>query len=85
MLLRCTIASSAIAERPVVRVPRSRTERTPQIFSDRVELGTSLGGGEAASANGFADSKIVVKGTVSNVVRIVERVPPLGPEVLGYG
>lgn len=82
MLLRCTIVTSATADGDVVRVPRSETERTPRIISARDGLGITFGGGEAASAKGCVHSIRSRRRTVSKVVRIVESVPPLGPELL---
>lgn len=82
MLLRWTVGTSTNAKGEVVRVPRSRTEQTPRIFSEMVELGISSGGEEAASANGSDVSSIFDRGSDSIVVRSVRSVPPLAPEVL---
>lgn len=66
----------------VVSVPRSETQVTPVNNSDSGRLGTCFGGSEATSAKGFNDLVRSVMLAVSRVVRIVARVPPLGPELL---
>lgn len=76
------MAVSAMPDGDVVRVPRSETEVTPDTSSDNERLGVCFGGSEAASAKGSADLMRSVMLVVSRVVRIVARVPPLGPELL---
>ena len=76
------IVTSAVPEGLVVSVPKSRTDRTPRIWLRIDSLGIPWGGAEAERAKGspiFFNSEM---GDDSIMVRIVERVPPLGPEVL---
>jgi hypothetical protein len=73
---------SAIPDGDVVRVPKSRTDLTPRILSTSGSLGTFLGGAEAAKAKGSVDLRMSDKERESKIVRIVFRVPPLGPELL---
>lgn len=66
----------------LVRVPRPGTDRTPRTLAIIDSDGMSLGGGEAASANGWVDSRRWLAEKSSTQVRIEERVPPLAPEDL---
>lgn len=63
-------------------MPRSRTERTPRSFSCREVLGVSFGGVDAAKAKGLEALARSDRDMVSNVVRMVDSVPPLAPELL---
>ena len=76
------IVTSAVPDGLVVSVPRSRTDRTPRIWVRIDSLGIPCGGAEADRAKGFAMFFNSEMGKDSIMVRIVERVPPLGPEVL---
>lgn len=66
----------------MVRVPRSRMERTPRARVRRGSLGMVVWEGEAARVKGSASLASSERGRVSSMVRIVERVPPLAPDVL---
>ncbi len=65
-----------------VRVPRSRTDRTPRTLAIIDSDGMSFGGGEAASENGWVDSRRWFAEKSSTQVKIEERVPPLAPDDL---
>jgi hypothetical protein len=73
---------SQMPDGEVVTVPRSRIERTPNSFSRIDSPGTFFGGGDATNENGVIDLDSSDMGNASMMVRIVLRVPPLGPEDL---
>lgn len=85
VLLRYTIAMSAMPFGEVVNVPRSRTERAPSSFWRIVSRGMSLGGAPAVSENGPANLRSLEVGSQSKTLMIVLRVPPLAPEDLEFG
>lgn len=76
------MAISAMPDGDVVNVPRSETKVIPKTISVNEVLGTDLGGSPSASAKGFATLMRSLKLIASMEVRTLERVPPLGPELL---
>lgn len=76
--------TSVEPEGQVVRVPRLRIERTPSVLARIGSLGMVMWEGEAARVKGSASFASSERGRVSSMVRIVERVPPLAPDILDW-